>query len=77
MQAKPFHESIVDAINNCETRGELITLGKLVMMTKIPKNQENIIEAFKNTGKKFDWNDNLLEPKLLEESVSSVKALDK
>lgn len=71
MQTKPFHESIVDAINNCENRGELLTLGKLLMATKIPKNHEEIIEAFKTQGKKHELTNALLEEKLSEEKKES------
>lgn len=43
---KPFHESIVDAINSASSVGEMIVLGQLIEATKVPKGHQAIIEAW-------------------------------
>lgn len=42
---KPFHESIVDALYQSPQKS-LACLGNLIMATKIPKNHDQIIEAW-------------------------------
>lgn len=64
MKPKPFHESIIDAIDNCTGPGEdaretLKVLGKLIISTKIPKNHQSIKQAF---DKAVDyWGDGLFD----------------
>ncbi len=43
---KPFHESIVDAIQETSHWERLNTLGKLITMTKVPKDHDIIIDAW-------------------------------
>ncbi len=42
---RPFHESIVDAINRASS-AELECLATLIKATKIPKNHDKIIETW-------------------------------
>jgi hypothetical protein len=61
MHTKPFHEAIIDAINNAAGPAELTVLAELVKRTSIPKGREKIIEAFKAQGEKLDWSDPEIE----------------
>lgn len=52
MKAKPFHDSIVDAIGNVHGPNEeaipaLTIIGRLIINTKIPKNHQVIAYGFK------------------------------
>ena len=51
---RPFHETIVDAINSASGDG-LETLMALVSKTKIPANHDAIIKAFKDQKRGFNW----------------------
>ena len=44
---KPFHESIVDALYQAP-KNQLVCLGNLILKTWIPKNHDQIIEAWKS-----------------------------
>jgi hypothetical protein len=46
MKLKPFHESIVTIIRNCDEDG-LVTLEELIKTTKIPENYNAIIRALR------------------------------
>ena len=55
MKTKPFHESIVDAIENCtgpgeEARETLKVLGDLIISTKIIKDYHLIKNAFEKAS---------------------------
>lgn len=55
-ERKPFHESIVDALDASIERGmapgyEIQTLARLITSTKIPKNHDAIIVAWQNLTK--------------------------
>lgn len=67
METKPFHEAIIDMINQVANRGELVVLGKLLRVTEVFQNHDQILEAFKRQGTRNDWSDGLLEKKLLKE----------
>jgi hypothetical protein len=43
VEHRPFHETIIDAVNTCENIHELEGLASLVKATKIPKNHDEII----------------------------------
>ena len=47
---KPFHESIVDFINQVECPATLNEIGQLLTITKVPKNHDAIARAL---GDKF------------------------
>lgn len=49
-ERRPFHETIVDAINRAASSAELAVLAPLIKGTKIPKGHDEIIAA---------WNDRL------------------
>lgn len=51
---RPFHETIVDAINSASS-DNLEALMSLVSKTKIPANHDAIIEAFNNRKKGMGW----------------------
>ncbi len=64
LNTKPFHESIVDAIDNCTGPGEeakekLTTLGDLIINTKIPKNHIVIWAAFERASNY--WGDGVMD----------------
>jgi len=44
---KPFHESIVDALYQAPEK-HLACLGNLIIATKIPKNHDQIVEAWRS-----------------------------
>jgi ribosomal protein L44E len=46
MKLKPFHESIVTIIRNCDEDG-LVTIEHLINMTKIPENHDAIVRALR------------------------------
>lgn len=43
---KPFHESIVDSIQQVSSHDDMTTLGSLIKGTKIPKGHDAIVEAW-------------------------------
>ena len=49
----PFHETVIDAIQNVSSLEELKHLAKLIKGTKIPKNHDNIIVAWNDIERKF------------------------
>lgn len=44
---KPFHVSIVGAINNARSATALDALGRLILETEIPEGHDEIIEAYR------------------------------
>ncbi len=49
--SKPFHESVIDAINECTEKESLKTLVKLIIHTEIPHgSSEPIINALKSNN---------------------------
>jgi hypothetical protein len=46
METKPFHESIIDAIKDCNQGSDLALLGSLILKTSIPKNHNEIAGSF-------------------------------
>ncbi len=51
---RPFHETIIDAINSASS-DNLEALMSLVSKTKIPANHDAIIEAFNDKKKGMGW----------------------
>ena len=51
---RPFHETIVDAIRFTSAK-ELELLADLIKGTKIPKNHDQIIAAWKNRCLELGW----------------------
>ncbi len=47
MSKRPFHETIVDVINSVADPKETEMLRNLIVMTKIPKNHDNIAVAWR------------------------------
>ena len=45
---KPFHQSIVDAIERAKTAAEMNTLGQLILETGVPKEQDNVAAAWRD-----------------------------
>jgi len=76
-QLRPFHETIVDAINQTSSLQELKCLGKLIEATKIPKGYEEILMAF--MGRAFDLRDDFLKENVnvVAGVQSSISAQDK
>lgn len=70
---KPFHESIVDAINDCRTIDKLEVFARLVLDTKIPQNHKKILDAFNRKGAELRWSYSFLKD-LLKEKLSIEKA---
>lgn len=54
---KPFHESIVGAINAAASAAELSTLGHLITTTKIPKGHDDIVETWNLRAGNLGLND--------------------
>ena len=52
---RPFHETIVDAIGRANTYGELQLLAQLIKATKVPKNHDEIIAAWKQRWQVMGW----------------------
>ncbi len=72
---RPFHETIVDAIKGTLNTGEMECLGRLINMTKIPKNHEMISDAWEQQRKAFCWPANSFEvlPGLLKQQREAEK----
>jgi len=74
MNVKPFHESIIDAINACSSVSDLGTLADLIITTKIPKDHDVIISAFKEKMKDLDrLTDFGVEESVLEQKKEQEK----
>lgn len=54
---KPFHDSIVDAIQRTQSGLELSRFGLLIKETKIPKGHDDIIDAWNEKAAHFGIND--------------------
>jgi hypothetical protein len=80
---KPFHESVVDAINRATIRNELGVLAMLISETKIPKGHDAIVEAWTAKCQELGYNDPLdvsdgvLAQKHVEEAKAAEKAAEK
>lgn len=76
---KPFHESIVDTIDNAELH-QMPLLAQIIKTTKIPKGHDTIIEAWQRCFRGTGINDDLgvsasvLEQKQVEEKKAAEKA---
>ena len=71
---KPFHESIVDALNACGHIKEHNVLLSLLETTKIPKGHGTIISALSGNDKLFSDNP-LIHPDIREKSHKRVGAV--
>ena len=56
---KPFHESVVDAINRAESPAEMNTLAALIKETKIPKGHSEIVGVWRIKVIELGLNDDL------------------
>jgi hypothetical protein len=57
---KPFHESIVEAIEACENLAALDTLGQLILITKIPENHDAIMAAWAHVSTELGFINDLV-----------------
>ncbi len=67
METKPFHESIVRALRSAKTKEELAVLEKLILSTKIPKDTDLVLRAFRSKAKKLEVSDAKVLKKLEQE----------
>lgn len=74
---KPFHESVVDLINECKSKSAFEALCKLVLETTIPENHQRISSAI-TTSPFFTTlaNSERVVKKLSEEAVSASSESD-
>ena len=75
---RPFHETIIDAIQNISRAEELVLLAKLIKTTKIPKDHDKIIKAWNDAEKKvFGLSGSLgVRASLLEQKQEAAKKKD-
>ena len=73
---RPFHETIVDQIRDetSDAYDDLDVLGRLIMATKIPKNHDAIIAAWKERIKETDDEDGFLASVLADLDVQKQEA---
>jgi hypothetical protein len=80
-ERRPSHETIVDQLGDSLDRVDLERLGWLITATKIPKNHDAIIEAWKAAGRKLEADetfisrvaDDILEQKKEAEAEAAAK----
>jgi hypothetical protein len=74
-EKKPFHESIVDAINSA-TQSQMGCLGALIRETKIPQNHDAIIAAWKARVAVHGYGQNYMNvlDSLLEQQKAQAKS---
>lgn len=68
---KPFHESIVEAINDAPDVAALNTLGALILGTKIPKNHDAIIEAWEQRAEALRYNNPVIPMAIREQAQAA------
>lgn len=80
---RPFHETIVEAISRASSN-DLRCLATLIKTTKVPKNHDEIIVAWKQRQQEVGWDDeelgvsaNLLEQKREAAEKEEAKAREK
>ena len=81
-ETRPFHETIVEAIQRCASGSEIMSLAQLIEATTIPKGHDEIIAAI---DKFFDfsganrWTRQILEVKksILKQKKASAEKSDK
>lgn len=56
-ERRPLHETLVDVIRGVEASEELDCLARFIKATKIPKNQDAIIIAWKEKLEEFAFDD--------------------
>jgi len=79
-KSKPFHESIVDALYQAP-RAYVSCLGRLILNTKIPKNHDVILGAWKTASADCNFTnelrtvpDHILEQKAHAEAAGTIVA---
>ena len=74
---RPFHETIVDAINEAST-AQMVCLATLIRATKVPKGHDEIITAWNTRLAAMSWDDKDfgVSANLLEQKVDSAKKSD-
>lgn len=55
-ELRPFYETVVDVIRYA-TSSQLVTIGQLLKITRIPKNHQAIIDAWQERTKGMCMND--------------------
>ncbi|MFA6273510.1 MAG: hypothetical protein WC673_03440 [Candidatus Paceibacterota bacterium] len=80
---RPFHETIIDAIHSASSN-DLRCLATLIKATKIPKNHDEIIAAWKQQREDVGWDNeelgvsaDLLEQKQEAAEKENAKAKEK
>jgi len=68
---KPFHESIIDTINEARSNTEMEAIGMLLTTTIIPKGHEAIIAAWTKRCREMSWSTGNIS--YIEESLMSHK----
>jgi hypothetical protein len=56
---KPFHESVVDAIERASDSSQMNVIGQLLIETKIPKGWDDIVKAWNTKIHELDYYDEL------------------
>lgn len=69
-KTKPFHESIVDAINNCSFPGHFY-LARLIKITTIPKNHDAIVSAWQKRMKLIGSDDCGITESVLKQKIGT------
>lgn len=82
---RPFHETIVDAIERVDCTRELALLSLLIKETEIPKGHEKIIVTWRNRCEQLGDGDQGIDPEisgvpvnlLAQKQVAEAKAAEK
>ena len=77
IKTQAFHEVIVELIDTATPTG-MVYLADVIKATSIPKNHDNIIEAWKTRLRELEWNPNDLGviEKLCAEREVAAKKID-
>ena len=76
VERRPFHETIVDAIRLAQNVEELLLLGILIDVTKIPKNHDGILAAWNNKWRKIGETSDSGVPQILLVQKREAEAED-
>ncbi|MDO8470837.1 MAG: hypothetical protein Q7S63_02560 [bacterium] len=67
---KPFHESVVDALQRARSTDVLLALCELIASTKIPRGHDEIRDALYKTEARLDFFS--FDPAIYDEAVASL-----
>jgi len=75
VKPKPFHESVIPAINDCSVLLVLDHLAGLIKTTNIPKNHDAIISAWQKRVKILDNDDRGVTESVLKQKIGTESCI--